>query len=105
METNELIFNRIKEIVHQNPNTQRAYLFGSRARGDFRPDSDWDILILVNSPKLTNELEDTYYTPLYDLEVETSNIISPLIYTQNWWDSKMKITPLYYAVSNEGINL
>jgi len=28
----------------------RIYLFGSRARGDFGPDSDYDLLLLVEDP-------------------------------------------------------
>jgi predicted nucleotidyltransferase len=37
----------IKEAIHKNDPNALAYLFGSRARYDFRPDSDWDILIQV----------------------------------------------------------
>ncbi len=44
---------RIRDIEHlqevfQNSllNIERAFLFGSRARGDFLEESDWDILIV-----------------------------------------------------------
>ncbi|HAL80974.1 MAG TPA: hypothetical protein DCO83_01070 [Mucilaginibacter sp.] len=37
-----------------------AFLFGSRARGDNRKDSDWDILILIDSDRVTNEIEDNF---------------------------------------------
>jgi predicted nucleotidyltransferase len=29
---------------------ERAVLFGSRARGDFRPDSDYDIAVFIREP-------------------------------------------------------
>jgi predicted nucleotidyltransferase len=29
---------------------ERAVLFGSRARGDFRPDSDYDIAVFIQNP-------------------------------------------------------
>lgn len=35
--------------VAEKYNIPRIYLFGSRARGDNRPDSDYDIVIDVNS--------------------------------------------------------
>ena len=39
----DLIRNKAREVM---PAGARVYLFGSHARGDSRPDSDWDILIL-----------------------------------------------------------
>jgi len=30
--------------------TARIILYGSRARGDAQPDSDWDLLILLDGP-------------------------------------------------------
>jgi uncharacterized protein len=44
-----LVLNRIKTIVKQIDPKADVILYGSRARGDERPDSDWDLLILVNS--------------------------------------------------------
>lgn len=29
---------------------ERVVVFGSRGRGDNRPDSDWDIMVLVDGP-------------------------------------------------------
>jgi len=38
----------IAEAIAQEPAVQAALLFGSRARGDARPDSDWDVALLVD---------------------------------------------------------
>ena len=51
---NSQIQNRIKNTIRNKDPKAVAYLFGSRARGDSRPDSDWDILILVDADKVTN---------------------------------------------------
>ena len=36
-------------------------LFGSQARGDTRPDSDWDLLVLLDKPKKEESDEDKAY--------------------------------------------
>ena len=63
-----------------------AFLFGSRARGDNRPDSDWDILILIDNPSITNEIEDKFRDDLYNLELDSSQIISMFIYPKSDWE-------------------
>ncbi len=46
------IVNLVKqEVIKIDPKAE-VFLFGSRARGDFRKDSDWDFLILLNRPLL-----------------------------------------------------
>ena len=44
----EVLLQRIKELVCAIETTAQIFLYGSRARNDARPDSDWDILILVD---------------------------------------------------------
>ena len=66
-----LIQNKIKKTIHERDPRAVAYLFGSRARGDFRPESDWDILILVDAKYITNEIEDNFRDGLYEIELES----------------------------------
>ena len=39
----------IKDVVKEITGAERILLFGSRARGDFRPDSDYDVLAIVST--------------------------------------------------------
>ncbi|MDA8192371.1 MAG: nucleotidyltransferase domain-containing protein [Thermaerobacter sp.] len=41
----------VRNIVTHFPEVERIILFGSRARGDARPDSDWDFLVVMPSPQ------------------------------------------------------
>ncbi len=94
----------IESIKKKDPNAI-AFLFGSRARGDFNSKSDWDILILVDQNKVTNEIEDKFRDELYDIELESGEIISALIYSKNYWNDKLIYSPLYKKIEMEGIRL
>ena len=103
--TQKQIQDRIKTLIHDKDPKAIAYLFGSRARGDFRPDSDWDILILVDNKSVTNEIEDKFRDDLYDIELETGQIISTFIYPKDYWTNTLIYSPLYKNVNREGILL
>jgi uncharacterized protein len=100
-----LIQDRIVKIIHDKDPYAEAYLFGSRARGDFRPDSDWDILILVDERKVTNDIEDKFRDELYNIEIESGQTISTFIYPKEYWQSTLIYSPLYKNVNKEGIRL
>src|SRR6056297_545061 len=99
------ILARIRKAIYQADSDAEAYLFGSRARGDHHSSSDWDILILIDAPKVTNEIEDNFRDKLYDIELETGQVISVFIYPKNYWDGSLKYSPLYKNVKNEGVRI
>jgi len=78
--------------------------FGSRVRGDFRWDSDLDILIIVNKSSLKKEkvIREIVYS-----EGERLNILySVIIRGKEEFDmEKRHKTPFYTAVMREGMIL
>lgn len=102
MNKNKDIVKKIKDRIQKNAPKAKVYLYGSRARNEAKTESDWDILILVQQDKVTNELEYQITDPLYDLEFETGEVISPIIYSEKEWNSKYKITSFFHNVMNEG---
>ena len=69
----ENITGRIRNEIKSIDPTAQVILFGSRARGDARQDSDWDILILIQD-KVTTEIERSFRYRLFDLELETGEV-------------------------------
>ena len=99
------ITQKIKKTVTEIDSSAEVILFGSRARGDAKKDSDWDILILVDKPKVTFKDEKIFWHKLYDVELETEQCISTLVYAKKEWETKQSVTPLYKSVKQEGIRL
>lgn len=98
------IIRRIRQTVNQVDEKAEVILYGSRARGDERADSDWDILVLTDyKVNLTKERELRY--PLYDLALELDEQFSVFVYSKNDWHTRQRITPFYENVSQEGIFL
>ena len=48
---NTQIFEEIQDLKRQILPNEKVVLFGTQARGDARPDSDWDLLVLLNKEK------------------------------------------------------
>ncbi len=103
--TEYTVLENIENVIHERDQKAEAYLFGSRARGDFKANSDWDILILVDNPIVINELDNRFGDKLYDIEFDSGQIISTIIYTKSDWRNKLKYTPSYKDVSIEGSKL
>ena len=102
MTNQQNVLDRIKRIVLERDPSAKVYLYGSRARGTMKPESDWDLLILLNKDKITAEVEKSVTSPLYDLEFEIGEVISPMIYSETDWNTRHRVTPFYSNVMKEG---
>lgn len=98
------ILRSIKYQVQRVVPGAKVILFGSRARGDERPDSDWDILILVDKPELAPTDFDTISYPVMELGWQMGEFFSPKLYTVSDW-MKRSFTPFYKNIEAEGITL
>ncbi len=100
--TESKILNQIKKIITEQEPKAKIYLYGSRSRGTAKRNSDWDLLILLSMENISPEDEQKITYPLYDLEFDTGEVISPMIYSEKEWNTKYRITPFYKNVMREG---
>ena len=105
MSKNRKLLLQIKHLVNIAEPSATVILYGSYARGESNKQSDIDILILVDSEKLSYLEEQNIKYPLYDLEFETGKIISPLIVSRKDWETRHIITPFYKNIKNGGVTL
>ena len=99
------MLNLIRSAIHEKNPEAEVILFGSRARGQENKVSDWDILILLNTPQVDRETEKEYRDALFDVALETGEAISTFVFSKQEWETKYSITPLFQNVQKEGIRL
>ena len=102
---NNQILNAIRDKASQIvPKGATVILFGSRARGDAREDSDWDVLILLDKDHITSQDIDDYSYPLRELGWDYNQCINTILYTKRDWDSSI-ISSFRENVTEDGIRL
>jgi len=102
-EHREYIIAAVKKIIYRYDEDADVILFGSRARGDWHGESDWDFLILSNLPE-TGDTKDKIRKDVFkEIELETFDGVFILFHNREVWHSKYDVTPLYYNIQEEGV--
>ena len=104
MSTPEILAEIKRRVAAADP-TAQVVLYGSYARGEQGPESDIDLLILVDKEALSSEEETGIMYPLFHLEYDTGVIISPRVQTRKAWFNRPFVTPFFSNVQREGITL
>lgn len=102
--TDEALQSFLNRITPVRRAIQQIILFGSRARGDALPDSDYDLLLVV--PAKTDELIDLLYSAVIDTLLASGRLISLKIFTESEYQRLTNLsTPFMRRVEAEGISL
>ncbi|MDE6342894.1 MAG: nucleotidyltransferase domain-containing protein [Muribaculaceae bacterium] len=96
----DAIRTKASEIL---PKGSQIALYGSRARGDNRMDSDWDIHILIpGDEKLPFSLWDTIAHQLEAIGWDFDELITARVYSFSGW-LKRSFLPFYKNVEHDKI--
>lgn len=101
----QTMLSLIKQNVHEVDANAQVWLYGSRVRGEARPDSDWDVLVLCPQDKLTFREEERFMDHICKLMVDTGQAIQLFAYGLKDWHTRHSVTSFYKNVQSEAIQL
>jgi len=110
MENKEYIINTAKQIITEEIEkagykAEAIYLFGSRARGDYREDSDWDFFAVTDKDIFKEDMKlilRNIRRKMANNDISNDVIVKSKYIYEN---QKMDTGFLSYYVNKEGINL
>ncbi|MBK8396825.1 MAG: nucleotidyltransferase domain-containing protein [Leptospiraceae bacterium] len=107
IQNDETIFKFKNMISHLEIPISRIYLFGSRAKGNQNPDSDYDFLVLLANIKDNDLVKKYRRTIVLKAHSEIPNIpFDILVKNLEEFDSyKLEINTLYNEIFQEGIEI
>ena len=104
-ELEKKVVNNFKLLLSQRVTVHRIIMFGSRARGDAEPDSDMDVLVILNGPntaKARKHISDC----AWEAGFEHGLVVSPVVVTRQAWENgPERYSLLAQAVEEEGITV
>ncbi len=105
-EKEQTALRKFKMILEKvlGDNLAEVRLFGSRARGDARKDSDVDVLVIISSGDW--RISDVVYGIATDILLETEVCISPKVINRKEYDHLCDMeNPFLKNVIREGITV
>lgn len=100
--TTQQVKDMISARVHRSEPNAKVLLFGSRARGDARSDSDWDVMVLLGDDAKTDRYDIS--DSMIRLGWDVGEVINPLVYKQKEWEMK-SFTPFFHNVMRDKVDL
>ena len=84
------------------PDVRQVWLYGSRVRGDFGGDSDFDVLVLVGDVRCRHDV----IRCLHDIEIDCDVPISPVVMTSNEFAKNVELrSDFVQEVLAQGVRL
>ena len=91
-----------REILKSN--LSKLIVYGTYARGDYKENSDIDVMILTPlSKEEIEKIENDIFNLAFDLELESGIVINPVLENETHYKYWLGALPFYNNVEREGI--
>ena len=102
-EHDRLVIERFKKLMlERGVPLDSTVVFGSRARGDHDPDSDYDVLVVVG--KLDRTIRQTISDCAWEAGFQDCLVIVPVVVTRDEMEhSPLRSSLLMQAIREEGV--
>jgi predicted nucleotidyltransferase len=99
-----LLRNLKQALTHLVPDAE-MFLYGSRARGNPDPSSDYDLLVLTGSP-IPEAIDEQLQDAFYDFELEHQVVLSVVFYPRDQWNAPVtQAMPFRRRLEKEAVAL
>lgn len=99
------ILTRCRKTVKIIDPSAEVILYGSRARGTSEPESDYDLLIIIDG-EASLQREDFICRQLFPIELETGKVLSAMVYSRKQWDTSLyRAMPFHRNIEKDGVVL
>jgi uncharacterized protein len=96
---------RVAEAAREVEPAARVIMFGSRARGDARPDSDWDFGFILPG-EVTRERRYRIIDRMFELTLDDPTlIVNSFTCSESEWESPQRAIALFDNIRREGIEI
>lgn len=94
----------VKKILGET--LKKIIVYGSYARGDYRENSDIDIMILTSLSNMEIEkIENKIFDVAFEFEMEYGIVINPVLENEKHFNYWLGALPFYDNVKKEGVEI
>jgi predicted nucleotidyltransferase len=95
----------VKQAILRHEPAAEVILYGSAARGEQGPESDYDVLVVLPE-RPSRETEDRVRIAAYDAAFDYDFVVSVMVYGRDEWGSPLQAaTPYHGNVAREGVRV